>query len=72
MIKLSGLSTCLLYSVNVVCRQSVTRNPNNSMWLCLQQRVQQRFFSQTHVSGGVIKNILVSIIIINVTFIVDA
>ena len=91
MIKLSGLSHWLLYSVfyfySVVCRLlSVSHQVFKHQWLFLQQRVHNPtytnqplprhilnltvvLFSQTHISGGVIKTILVSIIC--VTFNLD-
>ena len=88
MIKLSGLSPCLLYSAfyvnSVVCRLlSVSYQEfKQQQWLCLKQRAHNPaytnqppppikmlnltvgFFSQIHVSDGVIKIILVGIICI--------
>jgi len=90
MIKLYGLSSCLLYAVfcvtvlYVVCYMYVSMNSNNirgyvynrelitqptPITLIPRQIQILEFFSQTHNSGGVIKNILVSIIC--VTFNLD-
>ena len=82
MIKLDYLPVCytqcsILTVLYVVCYQSVTRNSNISGYVYNRELLTKPtpishllnmtfFFYQTHVSGGVIKHILVSII--SVTF----
>ena len=57
------------HMVGYSCKKTLTKN-----YLCphfsLKLKLTNGFFPQTHVSGGVIKNISVSII--SVTFILDA